>query len=80
MTLYVSLERGRSGPLRAAREVYRSFVQHSGISMSQPNGWAQFLFLAHRSPEGREAFHAYRLQRELVAGRAGEAQSAGPPA
>jgi superfamily II DNA or RNA helicase len=48
-----------------AREVYRSFVKNSGISMSQPNGWAQFLFLAHRSPEGREAFHAYRLQREL---------------
>jgi superfamily II DNA or RNA helicase len=48
-----------------AREVYRSFVKSSGISMSQPNGWAQFLFLAHRSPEGREAFHAYRLQREL---------------
>jgi superfamily II DNA or RNA helicase len=48
-----------------AREVYRGFVKNSGISMSQPNGWAQFLFLAHRSPEGKEAFHAYRLQREL---------------
>jgi superfamily II DNA or RNA helicase len=48
-----------------AREVYRTFVKNSGISMSQPNGWAQFLFLAHRSPEGREAFLAYRLQREL---------------
>ena len=34
--------------------------------MSQPNGWAQFLFLAHRSPEGREAFRAYREQRELA--------------
>ena len=34
--------------------------------MSQPNGWGQFLFLAHRSPEGREAFHAYREQRELA--------------
>ncbi len=49
-----------------AREVYRSFVQSSGINMSQPNGWAQFLFLAYRSPEGREAFRAYREQRELA--------------
>ena len=34
--------------------------------MSQPNGWSQFIFLAHRSPEGREAFRAYREQRELA--------------
>ena len=34
--------------------------------MSQPNGWSQFIYLAHRSPEGREAFRAYREQRELA--------------
>ena len=34
--------------------------------MSKPNGWGQFIFLAHRSPEGREAFRAYREQRELA--------------
>jgi superfamily II DNA or RNA helicase len=49
-----------------ARDVYRAFVQQSGINMSRPNGWAQFIFLANRSPEGREAFRAYREQRELA--------------
>ena len=39
-----------------AREIYREFVQQAGINMSKPNGWGQFIFLAHRSPEGREAF------------------------
>ena len=34
--------------------------------MSRPNGWGQFIFVAHRSPEGREAFRAYREQRELA--------------
>jgi superfamily II DNA or RNA helicase len=63
--LYVHLSPEDRVRYDEAREVYRSFVKNSGISMSQPNGWAQFLFLAHRSPEGREAFHAYRLQREL---------------
>jgi superfamily II DNA or RNA helicase len=63
--LYVHLSPEDRVRYDEAREVYRSFVKSSGISMSQPNGWAQFLFLAHRSPEGREAFHAYRLQREL---------------
>jgi superfamily II DNA or RNA helicase len=63
--LYVHLSPEDRVRYDEAREVYRTFVKNSGISMSQPNGWAQFLFLAHRSPEGREAFHAYRLQREL---------------
>jgi superfamily II DNA or RNA helicase len=63
--LYVHLSPEDRLRYEESREVYRTFVKNSGISMSQPNGWAQFLFLAHRSPEGREAFHAYRLQREL---------------
>jgi superfamily II DNA or RNA helicase len=49
-----------------AREVYRAFVEDAGISMSQPNGWSQFIYLAHQSPHGREAFRAYREQRELA--------------
>jgi superfamily II DNA or RNA helicase len=34
--------------------------------MRQPNGWSRFIYEAHRSPEGREAFRAYREQRELA--------------
>ncbi|WP_165250650.1 DEAD/DEAH box helicase family protein [Paludisphaera soli] len=49
-----------------ARECYRAFISGSGIDMRRPDGWSRFLFLAFRSPEGREAFHAYRRQRELA--------------
>ena len=66
MRLYVQLNDQDRLRYEQARELYRRFVQSSGISMSQPNGWAQFIFLAHRSPEGREAFRAYREQRELA--------------
>ena len=66
MTMYVVLNDQDRLRYEQARELYRRFVQSSGISMSQPNGWAQFIFLAHRSPEGREAFRAYREQRELA--------------
>jgi superfamily II DNA or RNA helicase len=66
MTLYVSLSDQERLRYEQARDLYRRFVQSSGINMSQPNGWAQFIFLAHRSPEGREAFRAYREQRELA--------------
>jgi superfamily II DNA or RNA helicase len=34
--------------------------------MRRPDGWSQFLFIAHRSPEGREAFRCYREQRALA--------------
>jgi superfamily II DNA or RNA helicase len=64
--LYVELSAEERSRYEHAREIYRRFVQDSGISMSQPNGWAQFLFLAHRSSEGREAFAAYLEQRELA--------------
>lgn len=64
--LYVQLSEQERERYEQARELYRGFVQHSGINMSKPNGWGQFIFLAHRSPEGREAFRAYREQRELA--------------
>ena len=65
MILYVNLSDPDRERYDQAREVYRAFVQSTGINMSQPNAWGQFIFLAHRSPEGREAFRAYREQREL---------------
>ncbi len=34
--------------------------------MRRPNGWAQFLFAAHRSAEGKAAYLAYREQRALA--------------
>ena len=66
MILVCPLERPRiaCATSRRARSIAGS-CRSSGINMSQPNGWGQFIFLAHRSPEGREAFRAYREQREL---------------
>jgi superfamily II DNA or RNA helicase len=64
--LYVQLSEQDRQRYEQAREIYRGFIQQSGINMSKPNGWGQFIFLAHRSPEGREAFRAYREQRELA--------------
>ncbi|MGC8644472.1 MAG: DEAD/DEAH box helicase family protein [Isosphaeraceae bacterium] len=66
MTLYVSLSEDERARYEQARELYRSFVSRSGIDMRQPDGWSKFLYLAFRSPEGREAFHAYREQRTLA--------------
>ena len=67
MTLYVALsedERDRGTRRRASFTA--SFVHRSGIDMRKPDGWSKFLYLAFRSPEGREAFQAYREQRALA--------------
>jgi superfamily II DNA or RNA helicase len=66
MTLYVSLSDDERLRYERARELYRGFVQQSGIDMRKPDGWSKFLYLAFRSAEGREAFHAYREQRTLA--------------
>jgi superfamily II DNA or RNA helicase len=66
MTLYVNLTDEERFEYERAREIYRQFVQDAGIDMRRPNAWAQFLFTAHRSTEGRQAYLAYRRQRELA--------------
>jgi superfamily II DNA or RNA helicase len=65
-TLYVSLTEKERLEYESARELYRGFLQSAGIDMSRPGAWAQFLFMAHRSTEGRQAFLAHRRQRELA--------------
>ncbi len=65
-TMYVHLSEEERVRYEQARELYREFVRMAGIDMRKPNGWSQFIYVAHRSPEGREAFRAYRAQRELA--------------
>jgi len=65
-TLYVNLTEEERFRYESAREVYRTFLSDSGIDMRRPNGWGQFLMTAHRTAEGRQAYLAYRQQRELA--------------
>jgi superfamily II DNA or RNA helicase len=50
----------------AERAIYRDFVARSGIRMSSPSGWSDFVIRSSRSDEGRRAMQAYRRQRELA--------------
>lgn len=45
---------------------YRDFVRASGVNLSQPNGWSQFVQVCYRSQEGRAAYAAYRMQKRLA--------------
>jgi superfamily II DNA or RNA helicase len=50
----------------AERATYKSFVARSGIRMTSPAGFGQFIMLSSRSAEGRRAMAAYRKQRQLA--------------
>jgi superfamily II DNA or RNA helicase len=65
-SLFVNLSDEERLRYERAREEYRTFLQSTGIDMRRPNGWSQFIIMAHRSAEGRQAFRAYREQRELA--------------
>jgi superfamily II DNA or RNA helicase len=49
----------------AARKTYTSFCARKGIRMGSPSGWQDFLLQTCRSPEGRQVFDAYQLQRSI---------------
>jgi superfamily II DNA or RNA helicase len=65
-TLYVNLTEEERHRYESCREVYRNFLRDNGIDMRRPNAWGQFLFVAHRSAQGKQAYLAYREQRALA--------------
>ena len=65
-TLYVNLSDEERFRYDSARETYRGFLSDNGIDMRRPGAWGQFLFQAHRSVVGKQAYLAYREQRMLA--------------
>ena len=49
----------------AERKLYLDFLRGSGVRMSSPAGWNQFVMRASQSAAGVRALKAYRRQREL---------------
>ena len=64
--LYVQLSDQERLRYDQAREIYRGFVQQAGHQHEPAQRLGPVHLSAHRSPEGREAFRAYREQRELA--------------
>jgi superfamily II DNA or RNA helicase len=65
-TLFVNLSEEERFQYEQAREMYRSFLREHGIDLSQPGGWGHFLYAVNRFPNGRQAYLAYRAQRDLA--------------
>ncbi len=65
-TLMVNLSDEDRKRYDSCREFYRGFLRAEGIDMRQPDSWGKFLKIAFRTGEGRQAYQAYREQRELA--------------
>ncbi|HEV3166001.1 MAG TPA: DEAD/DEAH box helicase family protein [Isosphaeraceae bacterium] len=65
-TLFVNLTEEERFRYEKDREIYRGFLREKGIDMRQQGAWGRFLYVAHRSAEGRQAYLAYREQRALA--------------
>ncbi|MBF0339571.1 MAG: DEAD/DEAH box helicase family protein [Magnetococcales bacterium] len=50
----------------AAYAHYKDFARSTGVSLSSPAGWSQFIMVCCRSREGRAAMAAYRMQKRLA--------------
>ncbi len=72
VTLRVELDDAEREEYERVRRVYTAFLRSRGISFGGSDGWRRFLIESSRSSEGRQAFQAYRRQKELALGAAGK--------
>jgi superfamily II DNA or RNA helicase len=64
--IYVELSAEEQARYLQCRDVYRRFLDEHGIRMGSPHGWQRFIQETCRSRSGREAFQAYREQKQLA--------------
>ena len=65
VTLYVEMTEEQKSEYKHYRQIYTDFLRNKRINMSNPNGWNMFIILSSKDKEGREAFLAYKKQKEL---------------
>ena len=65
ITIEVDLKPEERTLYEEANQTYLDFLKNENITISAPRGWQQFLWKTSRTPEGRRAFKAYRLQKSL---------------
>lgn len=64
--LEFELETDERERYESSRQLYTDFVRRNGINFSSPGGWARFLALCGRLPDGREALNAYLEQKRIA--------------
>ncbi len=66
--LKIDLDEDEAIAYTANRQVYIDFVKRNGINFQRSDGWAQFLGLCARQPDGRRVFNAFLEQKRIARG------------
>lgn len=74
VSVHVPMTLDETVAYQSARKRYTDFLRQSGVRMSSPTGWMEFVRASARSAEGREAMRAYREQKRLAQAAAGKLQ------
>ncbi|MDD5699484.1 MAG: DEAD/DEAH box helicase, partial [Victivallaceae bacterium] len=64
----IELDPDEAAVYSANREIYLDFVKRNGVNFQRSDGWARFLGLCARLPDGRRALNAFLEQRRLARG------------
>ncbi len=62
----VAMDPDEAAAYATHRAQYLTFLRGSGVQLSAPDGWQQFLAAAGRDPRGRAALRAWREQKRLA--------------
>ena len=62
----ITLEADEQAEYETSRAEYLTFYRSTGISLSDPSGWAKFVVRAHQSDAGRSAYRAFRRQKGIA--------------
>ena len=62
----VPLDADEETVYREQRSIYTQFLREQGLDFSQPEAWQEFLGACFKSEAGREAYRAYRLQKDIL--------------
>lgn len=66
VTIEVDMAADERQRYEEASRLYTDFLKNNRIDMRSSRGWQNFLYQASLTPEGRQAFRAWSLQRQLA--------------
>ena len=64
--LELDLDEDEAEEYEEKRKIYIDFIRSQGVDFSNKYGWAHFISLSYKSPQGKEAFAAYLAQKRIA--------------
>ena len=64
--LELDLDEDEAEEYEKKRKIYIDFIRSQGVDFSSKYGWANFISLSYKTPQGKDAFAAYLAQKKIA--------------